>query len=158
MNNFRIVSLAEYRYRPSKAWTRYNENNKKYLTDGHMLIKRECIKPLKRMLEQTGTWELPIHVKDSSLKQVWDRWDSTFQKAEVGEFVRITGVSRKHELATVTISRNGNSAFFCADKVKMIMGKVKDCTFYLNPENTANEAAWIKSGRKLVGCIMPVRP
>ena len=165
MENAEFIPLSEYKYRPSRAWTRWNKNNSTYLTDGHTLLRRKYVKGiLKRMTSTAGHDRysaLPINANNESMKKIMDKWIPTHPRAQISDTVRCNGIDRKRQSCTVTVYRNEGEnhmmATLCADKVALILKKVANPTFYLDSENPDSHPVWIKSGRALVGCVMPLR-
>ena len=158
MNDFTIELLKDYRYKPGTAIEGYyTGDDEEYWTDGRMLLKRAYIsKPLKRMYHPAGNCS-KIGVKRESIKRVWDTgWAPSSSLANIPEVVRVAGTSNRWQRSSVLLQTEcGKRAILSADKVKFLMMKIKDCTFYISENNNAVQ---IKSGKKRAGLLMPMRP
>jgi len=160
VEDFTIELLEDYKYKPSIAISApYTGDDKKHWTDGYMLLRRDCItRPIKRMYEHTSKYQRRVRVSKDSIKRLWDyQWGNESEKALTPELVRVSGFSNRYQRQTVMLqTENGRSVLLCADKVKFLMMKIKDCSFYI-PKDDKFGAVQIKSGNKRAGLIMPMR-
>ena len=158
MNDVVSTHIDDYKYRPQHAWNQIaHEDKAKYYTDGHMLLKRSLFpRPLKRMLE-------PLKSDRKRYKRAGDKsMDRVWNGADLGDRVRGTLSNivetrqdyREDSTITVTNIDWNRTVILDADKVKFIMTRCKDVSFWITT-NGKYDSVVIKTGRKKLGVIMP---
>ena len=160
MNDVVSTHIDNYKYRPQHAWQGIaHEDKAKYYTDGRMLLKRSLFpRPLKRMLVSLKSdWRTlrTRRVGDKMMDRVWNG-------ADLGDRVRGTLSNtvetrqdyRKDSTITVTSTDWNRTVILDADKVKFIMTRCKDVSFWITT-NGKYDSVVIKTGRKKLGVIMP---
>ena len=157
MNDTVSTHIDNYKYLPQHAWNGIaHEDKSKYYTDGHMLLKRSLFpRPLKRMLEPLKSdWQRYRRVGDKSMDRVWNG-------ADLGDRVRgtlsdtvETQQDRKKD-STITVTHGDRVVILDADKVKFILTRCKDVSFWITMNEGKYDSVVIKTGRKKLGVIMP---
>ena len=160
MEDFTIVSLNDYKYKPSIAVSApYVGDDKKHWTDGHTLLRRDCVsRPIKRMYETTAKYQREVGVGKKRISRLWEsQWLCDSEKAITPELVRCAGVDNYYHRSTVMLTtESGKTALLSADIVKFLMMKIKNCSFRI-PTDNKYSAIQIMSGRKRAGLVMPMR-
>jgi len=159
--------FKEYRVRPSYAYGgRYEEEESKYYTDGTMILLRKYVsKPNKRMFDKMTIYH-GQGVKEESLDRVFlNGTDQPYLvKLTLDDAVIIKGYG--HNTVNLHTPGNMNCITLDADKVKLILSKVKGATFWAvdEPDHFPNRhPIIIKSGpymsgafKVTVGLLMPM--
>ena len=162
MNDPITTHIDDYKYRASHAWGGINhEDDSRYYTDGTMLIKRSSFKrPLKRMIDPLKSdFHHYRRVGNKSMDRLWNS-DSDRVRADLQPAVTTKG-DRRDSIIYLTSQEPGQEnteVILDADKVKFIMTRCSNLTFWITRDKGENNSVLIKSGRQHVAIIMPRRP
>jgi len=145
--------FKEYRVRPSYAYGgRYEEEGSKYYTDGTMILLRGYVsKPTKRMTQKALK-----NVKEESCDRIF--LNGTDQPYLVKLTLDDAVIIKEYGHNTVNLHTPGNMKCITldADKVKLILSKVKNASFWAVETDRMLDPVVIKSGNIAVGLLMPM--
>jgi len=156
------TNFNEYRMKPSRAYKgRYEKEDSKYYTDGTMMLLRKYVsKPTKRILNKATLYH-GDGVSEESCDRVF--LNGTDQPYLIKLAIDDTVITKEygHNMVNLHTPGNMNCITLDADKVKLILSKVKGAIFWAVDESdhfSSRHPVVIKSGsyNVTVGLLMPM--